>query len=169
MYLKASLSFPVTIHQVTGSPDHLFQTTKVEQLPALTPAPAVSSHTTHQQPDSRPAESAPALLSAPSYSHHGEVFHVQQARLDLVCSMAAGDHMFRAKCAVAKDRQCLYFGEQSAACTTLSWKPWSLLLVVCPLGSQAGPDEAHGKHDFICSSQLVSREGSRVLRKEQGQ
>jgi hypothetical protein len=32
-----------------------------------------------------------------------------------------------------------------------------------------GADEAHRKHGFICSSQLVSREGSQVLRKKRGQ
>lgn len=149
---------------MTGGPAHLFQTTAVEQLPALTAAPAVHSHRTHQQPDSRPAQPPPAFLPAPAHGHHGEVLDVQQARLDLVRSTAAGDHVFRAKHAVAEDCQCLCFGvwRRSSVCTTLSWKPWSLLLVACPLGSWAGPDEAHRKHCFICSAQLVSREGGGV-------
>lgn len=73
----------------------LVKATPMEQLPALTPAPALTGIAPHKQPDGWPAEPAPALLPASPHGHHGEALHVQQARLDMVRStFQRGDRLY---------------------------------------------------------------------------
>lgn len=143
----------------------------MEQLPALTSASAVSGHAAHQQPDSGPAEPAPALLTASPHSHHGEVLHVQQARLDLVRSTFTGHHTSRAKCAATeKPPAFISWCLENLVVSTFPSPGNHRALCLSPAlwAARRGPMK-HTRRCFICRSRSVSGEGSQVLRKKQGQ